>query len=68
MIYAMVTVKADNKVVFEDIVRARDKGRAITNVLTNKYRGNVDEVFVEDIAVLSAETIQLYIRRKNNDH
>jgi hypothetical protein len=44
-----VTVYLNSETVHTSEVRGKDRGRAITNVLTNVYRGDVDSVTVEDI-------------------
>lgn len=43
----LVKVYLNGEVVHESNVRGKDRGRAVTNVLTNLYRGDVDTVKVE---------------------
>lgn len=41
--------------VYSADVKGKDKGRAVTNVLTNLYRGDMDSVKVYDLSELVEE-------------
>lgn len=45
-----VEVYLNNEVVYTKEVKGKDRGRAITNVLTNLYRGDVDYVKAEKLS------------------
>lgn len=45
-----VIIKLEGEIVFSKIVKGKDKGRAISNVLTNLYREDLDSVEAMEIA------------------
>lgn len=48
-----VEVYLKKQLVFSREVRGKDRGRAITNVLTNLYRGDVDQVKAKQLSVMN---------------
>lgn len=48
-----IEVYLKNQIVFSKEVRGKDRGRAITNVLTNLYRGDVDYVKAIELPIIN---------------
>jgi hypothetical protein len=56
--YRVVVMLKGNPVAVKD-VKSKTKGRAITNVLTNVYRGEVDSVKVYDLPIMDEEYMRI---------